>query len=1668
MSLVLVVPQHREGIGLLDSMDTAYDSQLDEPLADSLLLSTRISNALLRHNVVTLRLLIMYTPELLLENIANLGSKSLAEIEAKLAATNWRLAEAADRRQVKLIMALVSALHGVHYSRQLADLVSAVNRSRFAVYSADEVMHILTHHPYFVTLADGSYCFQVRADGSPGAEEILPASQYEVPAVKQDQAIEDSALDTLHSASIDSSALEPDASAPIDLFELWSVWYGRLKSDRKRVLLLFYGIHGEAPMTLQEVGDEVGITRERVRQIVQHGLRDLAAGINATHLKSLHAMLSQALQSATNLLTTHEWERWLDERAIWESNEQRPLILPLLCDLLDDFHYLEQYDVATLQTIQPEHVAALHDMIHVAFRRCRRQVLAADELVCAVQNPLPTAFPRQMLEPGFILKAVTLSKKVRVDEDGRYVYWRYERQRVVQSLMSLGKPGTRLYEWETLLRSEFKRIAWIGQITCSEDAFLEMCQAIREEAKTPNYHSKVLEGNPMSVPPAVFVTAMVLSARYAELTSSKAADEFWTPYLRTVWGVEYSHAFYVRCKNRFNAVVPFLEQEFGFEFPRTGRAQGDVVTPLFRHALIPRYMQHDFAAWLRKNWRSILDVSEVPALLAAHLQQDRSLETNYSHRLKKFITGSATASAAASLIINMSAAISLHVNDGESIDRIGELLHDTPIEQELWQEIAQEFTNQTGDTTALLRVVQPKVTWVWSLDKEELNLRVQNIIVPVTSGLVGTPDRVVWLASTDDDPLRADIEEEVFPWRMKTGERVVAEVLLREPKGPAGGSIALMTDMDEIAARLNVPERPADQVQFFRPIQQGAYGIPLDFSQITDGTWLVCADAPLVFIDDDDEMVTPDSELSVPYPLGTLYTWAAQVTLSLPVRVMQGSKCMATLEVKENQLRWAPPILSGSRPVAQLSRQAPPTFADTRVEIRFDFGGERLLKQVSLWLKGADGWRCHRSLAELSGLGHVMLVEDCLIVQLAEILPTRPNSYILELRASLTTISPAPMQFAVVPGLSVEPPGTDRVYTPANPPRAVLYGVDVSHIVPSDGLHIQPLPNQGAQVTWADLRHDPSLVLHIGNVDIPLVWPAPCFAIWLEPKLAKSFYTIDELQQARLQALCSDASVSGFTLSIGNQRGRYFSLTRGRYSNVIGQTQLYDMVRLAMGRMVKVDVRVGTESWLLCQVRSWPELTKVSIRYGMAEQLLRLDTGLTESWAGDVRFWAESLTQPFSPPVLFGRADQIEPQHTFSTHLADGAYVFGIELDSVKLSLPGSSASFVVGDEQEPLADAEALIQEIRSGRVISSRRAEDFVLMWAESAERGTAALTPSTLYQLATIGGHALENFQAIHLRRLWSPLASLHAVRERSSWIESHGLLPAWVILEQPVILKTLDRGCHLPVYPLYVANRGRTGRGFGDWRLSTVADAPKECVYVEWTVESELAVHIEAALPEGLSIEWAQADLLEMYGLYYCTRCRRLTGARALPLPSATLDEHKHGDAPISLRDITRPVDAGGHKMLAEFYIDRRAPQLVESYATFGMACPSAAEHLPEPSLTSEAEVTVLSSTGSMEKLIRDLIRLGDTSDECSPLAAGSRLLAAWQQNGEVRLLGQFVLSVGMLLRMAAYNVDVYRALLKKCALTEYDVQQMLSEVNGIAPKHMEWGLTWAELLVIHST
>jgi RNA polymerase primary sigma factor len=50
---------------------------------------------------------------------------------------------------------------------------------------------------------------------------------------------------------------------------------GRLTPRMQRVLILRFGLDGEGPRTLEDIGTELGVTRERVRQLESRALREL-------------------------------------------------------------------------------------------------------------------------------------------------------------------------------------------------------------------------------------------------------------------------------------------------------------------------------------------------------------------------------------------------------------------------------------------------------------------------------------------------------------------------------------------------------------------------------------------------------------------------------------------------------------------------------------------------------------------------------------------------------------------------------------------------------------------------------------------------------------------------------------------------------------------------------------------------------------------------------------------------------------------------------------------------------------------------------------------------------------------------------------------------------------------------------------------------------------------------------------------------------------------------------------------------------------------------------------------------------------------------------------------------------------------------------------------------
>ena len=52
------------------------------------------------------------------------------------------------------------------------------------------------------------------------------------------------------------------------------------------VLSAYFGVDGNTPLTLEEIGDMFGLTRERVRQVKERAIRRLRRSMHQNSLKS--------------------------------------------------------------------------------------------------------------------------------------------------------------------------------------------------------------------------------------------------------------------------------------------------------------------------------------------------------------------------------------------------------------------------------------------------------------------------------------------------------------------------------------------------------------------------------------------------------------------------------------------------------------------------------------------------------------------------------------------------------------------------------------------------------------------------------------------------------------------------------------------------------------------------------------------------------------------------------------------------------------------------------------------------------------------------------------------------------------------------------------------------------------------------------------------------------------------------------------------------------------------------------------------------------------------------------------------------------------------------------------------------------------------------------------
>ncbi|MFB6346366.1 MAG: RNA polymerase sigma factor RpoD/SigA, partial [bacterium] len=73
---------------------------------------------------------------------------------------------------------------------------------------------------------------------------------------------------------------------------LWDVINSELTEKEKRVFIYRYGLNGEEEMTLEEVGEKLDLTRERIRQIQEEALEKIRESEKGQDLKAfLHSLV---------------------------------------------------------------------------------------------------------------------------------------------------------------------------------------------------------------------------------------------------------------------------------------------------------------------------------------------------------------------------------------------------------------------------------------------------------------------------------------------------------------------------------------------------------------------------------------------------------------------------------------------------------------------------------------------------------------------------------------------------------------------------------------------------------------------------------------------------------------------------------------------------------------------------------------------------------------------------------------------------------------------------------------------------------------------------------------------------------------------------------------------------------------------------------------------------------------------------------------------------------------------------------------------------------------------------------------------------------------------------------------------------------------------------------
>jgi hypothetical protein len=646
--------------------------------------------------------------------------------------------------------------------------------------------------------------------------------------------------------------------------------------------------------------------------------------------------------------------------------------------------------------------------------------------------------------------------------------------------------GWSLPNLENHLFHALRRFDFVGDLPVSHEAFLKIVKYIRRIGRNKG---KI---DPKRLPPVLFLVSMVFCARYSE----SEARKFWDPYANLVWGLnEASLSFQQRCRKHFVNCREDLNSSLYLPF--SFRSFGDVVRPVYQHAIIPSYLQEHFADWLVDNYEALIQYSSNQ--LSLILLNEPSLDY-VPQRLRDFIQGEETSDTAARLIVQMVRAIKLYyeTEQPESVESV----MTSSIEKSIWQVVYKQIIRDEIRIVKL-RKSTPKLEWCWNIEDEQLFLLLSNI----RSSSIEKPDSITWIEKNSEYLFENVIFKKIYPWRMKSGDWEVDPIRI-SAEGPLNGSILVLSEeynlndrkedqVKHIVFERGVPQFPTSAM-FFRCNSQRNYAVQKQ-SIDSDGDWIIASPETLEVIDQYGNQISLHPISLVHLLRKSGFTQACRVKIELPVTVLVGEEAVI-FQRTEDQLDLDL-SLEGSYKVFGMTPDVPPVFSNPEVFLQFSID-PKIYPLHRTWLSIYRSGHFYQSilLSELKKQGTLTLDDKQWMVDLERFL-TQPGSYSIHLLHNLKPLLNEPVQFSWLPeNVRLTGPDQGTTYSPMHPLQILLQGISIEKVITLDEEKRKITEDEtGIQLEWKLIKNSQCrFAIDWESTLIHFCWDIQRVSAWIE------------------------------------------------------------------------------------------------------------------------------------------------------------------------------------------------------------------------------------------------------------------------------------------------------------------------------------------------------------------------------------------------------------------------------------------------------------------------------------------------------------------------------------------------------------------------------------------